>query len=92
MKSLKWTSQNCCEPKFIEALTALMLFNLRRFQMSATVQRRDASCSSILWRWGWCAVCHVAQEGNKTQRSYERLQSSDGDGILKVRATPDSCQ
>lgn len=55
MKSLKWTSQNYCEPKFIEALAALMLFNSRDFQMSATVQRQDVSCSGILWRW--CAVC-----------------------------------
>lgn len=47
MKSLKWTSQNCCEPKFIEALAALMLLNWWRFQTSAVVQRRDASCSGI---------------------------------------------
>lgn len=82
MKSLEWTSQSCCEPEFIEAPAAVMRFHSWCFQTSATVQRWDASCPAF--RGAGLLCCWPgAQEGNETQR----LQSSDGDGILKVRAT-----
>lgn len=59
--------------------------------MTATVQGQEVSCQAFVLLGLVCSLC-VAQEGNKTQRFYHRLRSSDGHGILKVRANSDLCQ
>lgn len=92
MKSLKWRSQNYCEPNLIEALAAVMLLtcSISKWLLLCRARRWFPVQAFVLLGLV-CTLC-AAQEGNKTQRFYHRLQSSDGHDILKLRANSDLCQ
>lgn len=77
-------SQHCCEPILIEALAAVMILTRSVSKWLLLCRARRLPVQALVPLGLVCSLC-VAQEGNKTQRFYHRLQSSDGYGILKFR-------